>query len=55
MALFLQNGFLRNGVGLDLDESRFTSGGADPRVSFLAGDVNRIKLPPNHYDLSYAL
>lgn len=55
LAQFLRGGIISNGVGLDLDESRFTSGAGDNRLRFLAGDVNQIKLEPNSYDLIYAL
>lgn len=52
---FLNAGFFLNGVGLDLDESRFTNADNHPQLRFLAGDVNRVELEPNRYDLIYAL
>ena len=57
LAETIRSGVARNGVGQDLDESRFHPGDAAKGQSllFLAGDVNETKLEKNTYDLIYAL
>ena len=55
LGAFLDQGFLLNGTGLDLDMSRFTTASTNPKLKFIAGDVNKVELRPNQYDLIYAL
>jgi SAM-dependent methyltransferase len=55
LAHMVESGFITRGVGLDLEESRFTAGRPDGRIGFIGADVNTIALEPGAYDLVYAL
>ena len=51
----VETGFITNGVGLDLEETRFSAARPDGRIGFIAADVNTLELEPESYDLIFAL